>query len=69
MVRDAPEVMECSATSGQYDYTLKVACASIRASDKLLSEQLMRCKAVHTVNTSFVLRTSKSTTALPLFSA
>ena len=66
MVRDAPEVMECYATSGQYDYTLKVACASIRAYDKLLSEQLMRCKAVHTVNTSFVLRTSKSTTALPL---
>jgi DNA-binding Lrp family transcriptional regulator len=45
---------------------LKAICASIQAYDRLLSEHLMRCKAVHTVNTSFVLRTTKSTTALPL---
>lgn len=66
VVRERPEILECYATSGQHDYTLKVICASIRAYDKLLSEHLMRCKAVHQVNTSFVLRTTKSTTALPL---
>jgi len=66
VVRDRPEILECYATSGQHDYTLKVVCASIKAYDRLLSEHLMRCRAVHQVNTSFVLRTTKSTTALPL---
>lgn len=66
LVQDREEILECYATSGQYDYLLKVICASIGAYDRLLSERILRCKAVHTVNTSFVLRTSKSTTALPL---
>ena len=66
VVRDCPEILECYATSGQYDYLLKVICASIIAYDRLLSEQLLRCKAVHTINTSFVLRSTKGTTALPL---
>ena len=66
MVEDLPEILECHAMSGQHDYQLKVICESIGAYDKLLSEHLLRVKAVHTVNTSFVLRTNKSTTALPL---
>jgi DNA-binding Lrp family transcriptional regulator len=66
MVVDLPEILECHAMSGQHDYQLKVICESIGAYDQLLSEHLLRVKAVHTVNTSFVLRTNKSTTALPL---
>ena len=66
LVRDREEILECYATSGQYDYMLKVICESIGAYDKLLGEHILRCKAVHTVNTSFVLRSTKSTTALPL---
>ena len=66
VVHERPEILECYATSGQYDYTLKVVCASIQAYDKLLGDHLMRCRAVHQVNTSFVLRNTKSTTALPL---
>lgn len=66
IVQERPEILECDATSGQHDYTLKVVCASIVAYERLLSEHIMRCKAVHTVNTSFVLRSIKNTTALPL---
>ena len=66
MVEDLPEILECHAMSGQHDYQLKVICESIGAYDQLLSEHLLRVKAVHTVNTSFVLRTNKNTTALPL---
>ncbi len=66
LVKDCPEILECYATSGQYDYLLKVICASIGAYDELLNKRIMQCKAVHTVNTSFVLRTAKDTTALPL---
>jgi DNA-binding Lrp family transcriptional regulator len=66
MVKDLPEILECHAMSGQHDYQLKVACESIGAYDQLLSNHILRVKAVHTVNTSFVLRTNKSTTELPL---
>ena len=66
IVRESPEILECYATSGQYDYTLKVVCASIVAYDQLLNQRIMRCQAVHQVNTSFVLRNTKNTTALPL---
>ena len=66
LVRECPEILECYAVSGQYDYMLKVICASIEAYDRLLGEQLLRCSAVHTVNTSFALRSTKDTTALPL---
>jgi DNA-binding Lrp family transcriptional regulator len=66
IVNERPEILECHATSGQHDYTLKVVCESIVAYDQLLSRWIMPCKAVHTVNTSFVLRSTKNTTALPL---
>jgi DNA-binding Lrp family transcriptional regulator len=66
VVRERAEILECYTTSGQYDYLLKVICASIGAYDELLNQHLLRCKAVHTVNTSFVLRSIKDTTALPL---
>lgn len=66
MVKDLPEILECHAMSGQHDYQLKVICRSIGDYDRLLSEHILPVKAVHTVNTSFVLRTNKSTTVLPL---
>ena len=66
MVASRPEILECYAMSGQYDYLLKVVCSSIKAYERLLREQIMPCRAVHQVNTSFVLRKEKVTTALPL---
>lgn len=69
VVNERPEILECHATSGQHDYTLKVVCESIHAYDRLLSRWIMPCKAVHTVNTSFVLRSIKNTTALPMLAS
>lgn len=66
MVADRPEILECYAMSGQHDYLLKCICESIAAYDDLLARHLLQCKAVHTVNTSFVMRRTKATTALPL---
>ena len=68
MVKGLPEILECHAMSGRHDYQLKVICESIGAYDRLLSRHILRVKAVHTVNTSFVLRTNKNTTELPLYS-
>jgi DNA-binding Lrp family transcriptional regulator len=58
MVANRSEILECYAMSGSHDYH--------RAYEKLLREYIMPCKAVHHVNTSFVLRSNKYTTALPL---
>lgn len=69
MVKGLPEILECHAMSGQHDYQLKMICESIGAYDQLLSKHILPVKAVHTVNTSFVLRTNKSTTQLPLDTA
>ncbi len=66
MVAGRPEILECYAVSGQHDYHMKVVCKSIRAYEVLLREHIMTCKAVDYVNTSFVLRSKKYTTALPL---
>jgi DNA-binding Lrp family transcriptional regulator len=66
MVANRPEILESYALSGQYDYHLKVACKSIKAYERLLREHIMPCRAVRQVNTSFVLRKNKYTTALPL---
>ena len=66
MVSNRPEILECYAMSGQHDYHMKVACKSIRAYEVLLREHILACKAVDYVNTSFVLRSKKYTTALPL---
>lgn len=66
MVANRPEILECYAMSGQYDYHLKVVCKSIKAYERLLREHIMPCKAVNHVNTSFALSSNKYTTALPL---
>ncbi len=66
MVANRPEILECYAMSGQHDYHMKVVCKSIRAYEVLLREHIMACTAVDYVNTSFVLRSKKYTTALPL---
>ncbi len=66
MVANRPEILECYAMSGQHDYHMKVVCKSIRAYEVLLREHIMACKAVDYVHTSFVLRSKKYTTALPL---
>ena len=66
MVKSRPEILECYAMSGQHDYLIKVVCRSIKAYDALLAQHVLQCKAVHTVNTSFVMRSTKYTTALPL---
>ena len=66
MVANRPEILECYAMSGQHDYHMKVACKNMRAYEVLLREHIMACKAVDYVHTSFVLRSKKYTTALPL---
>ncbi len=66
VVRECPNILEAHALSGQHDYLLKIICESIGAYDRLLSDTILQCRAVHTVSTGFVLRSTKSATELPM---
>ena len=66
MVANRAEILECYVMSGEYDYHLKIVCKNMKTYDKLLREHILPCKAVSHVNTSFVMRICKYTTALPL---
>jgi len=65
-VKERPEVLECHSVSGSNDYLLRIVAASMEAYEHFLSTQLLQLAAVRSVNTSFVLRTKKYTTRLPV---
>ena len=66
LVADRPEVLECHSMTGTNDYLLRIVAASIEAYEHFLSTHLLQLAAVRSVNTSFVLRTKKFTTRLPV---
>lgn len=66
VVSRRPEILECHTMSGGHDYHLKVVCKNISAYEQLLREHIIPLRAVKGVNSSFVLRSNKYTTALPL---
>jgi DNA-binding Lrp family transcriptional regulator len=66
LIARRPEVLECHSMSGTNDYLLRIVAASIEDYEHFLSTYVLQTKAVRSVNTSFVLRTKKFTTRLPL---
>ena len=66
LIAQRPEVLECHSMSGSNDYLLRIVASSIEAYEHFLSTHVLQTKAVRSVNTSFVLRTKKFTTHLPL---
>ena len=65
-VQDAPEIMECHATSGDRDYVLKIRVEDMSAYEAFLMERLLAHPDVASASTGFSLRDIKYTTALPL---
>lgn len=65
-VQKTPEVLECYMTSGEYDYMLKVVAVDMAGYERFFSEVLMQIPAVRNVSTSFAMRHTKLSTALPL---
>nr|WP_274427247.1 Lrp/AsnC family transcriptional regulator [Chelativorans sp. YIM 93263] len=66
VVRDRPEIMECYALSGTFDYMLKIRAVDVESYEAFMTRYLMRNPHVRTVVSSFVLRELKSTTELPI---
>lgn len=61
-----PEVQECHATSGGYDYLLKITAVDMQAYNQFMYEKLLKLKAIRSVNTSFSMQQKKISTQLPL---
>jgi len=66
MIADRPEVLECHSMSGTNDFLLRIVAVSIVEYEKFMSAHLLQLRGVRAVNTSFVLRTRKHTTRLPV---
>lgn len=66
VVQERPEIMECYALSGTFDYMLKIRARDVEGYDAFMTRYLMRNPHVRTVVSSFVLRELKFSTELPL---
>ena len=66
LVDDRPEIMECYAISGAYDYMLKVRVRDVEAYEDFLVRFLLRNPYVSSVASGFTLRELKYTTELPI---
>ncbi|MCO6185851.1 Lrp/AsnC family transcriptional regulator [Rhizobium sp. L1K21] len=66
LVRDRPEIMECFALSGTFDYMLKIRARDVESYDNFMTRYLLRNPHIRNVVSSFVLRELKSTTELPI---
>jgi Lrp/AsnC family leucine-responsive transcriptional regulator len=60
-----PEIQECHHIAGDYDYLLKVRCASTKALDRLISSELKGLKGIVRTQTTIVLDSMKESTSLP----
>ncbi len=65
-VLERPEILECCACSGEYDYLLKVRVQSMGHYEDFLLNGLLQTVSAQSVNTSFVMSQRKYTTALPV---
>ena len=66
LVTDRPEILECYAVSGSYDYMLKIRVEDVEAYEQFLTRFLLRNPYVASVASGFALRELKYTTELPL---
>lgn len=66
LVNDWPEVVSCYALTGDMDYLLHVYVTDLQDFSRFLLDRLLNASGVADVNSSFVLRTVKHSTALPL---
>ncbi len=61
-----PEIVDCYATTGQYDYHLRVLCADMSAYRRLLDDFLFRLPAIESAQTNVVLEDMKQRSVVPV---
>ena len=65
-VQDWDEVVACQALTGDMDYLLHVYVRDLEHFSRFLLDRLLDASGVADVNSSFVLRTVKASTGIPL---
>ena len=65
-VQDWDEVVACHALTGDMDYLLHVVVQDLAHFSRFLLDRLLDAAGVADVNSSFVLRTVKASTGIPL---
>ena len=61
-----PEVLECYLLTGEADYLVRAVVADVGAYERFLKESLSRIEGVVSTNSSFGLKVTKHSTALPM---
>ena len=61
-----PEIVECFSMSGESDYVMRVVAASVDDYERFLKRVLLHLPGVASVNSSFMLKSVKMTTDLPV---
>jgi Lrp/AsnC family leucine-responsive transcriptional regulator len=65
-VQSWPEVVECSALTGEMDYLLRVVVQDMAHYSRFIMDTLLKHPSVQDCKTSFVLQRLKATTAIPV---
>ena len=65
-IADRPEVLECYSLSGQHDFLLRIVATSLASYEEFLSKFILAISSVRSASTSFVLKTKKFTTQVPI---
>jgi Lrp/AsnC family transcriptional regulator len=65
-IRRFPEVVECHAIMGTFDFLLRIVTRDIRAYEQFLFSRLSTLSTVQEINSTMALSEIKFTTALPL---
>jgi Lrp/AsnC family transcriptional regulator len=61
-----PMILECHSMSGDSDYVMRVVATDIDDYETFLKKVLLHLPGVASINSSFTLKTIKSTTNLPI---
>jgi Lrp/AsnC family transcriptional regulator len=63
---DWPEIVSCATVTGREDYMLRIITRDMHAYDEFMREKLLASDLVSSIESRIVLRSVKSTSALPL---
>jgi DNA-binding Lrp family transcriptional regulator len=65
LINDSPEVLECYAVTGEYDYQLKVLATDMRAYYRFLEDRLMSKDFIARTSSTVVMKKIKDTETIP----
>ena len=65
-IRDYPQILECQAVSGDYDYLLKVVARDLKSLSTFLTDRLMQVAGIDDVRSMICLEEVKPPSPLPV---